>query len=372
MTLANPFLLYNYVSPEYFCDRQEETEQLISALHNGRNITLLSPRRIGKTGLINNAFHYIRERQPRAHCLYMDIFSTSNLREFVKVFGETMFSEITDFGHTTKEVISSILSHCKVSYTSDAILGGSVSLEFSKEDTELTLREIFSYLGKLDEEAYIAIDEFQQIAEYEENNVEALLRTYVQRYSNLHFVFAGSKSHMMSEMFDSPSHPFYRSTEKMHLYPLPEKVYYDFASEKLKATMTILPEQEFHRIYTMFEGHTWYVQYVLNKIYEQSPAVVDEDIINYKVREIVTSNNEDYQKLYSLLTRNQQQLLRAIANEGNVSAINSAAFIAKHNLPGTSSINKALRFLIDNEYVYHYAEGYQVYDRFMQLWLRSL
>ena len=56
MKLYNPFVVYGYVSPEYFCDRKEETESLISALRNGRNITLMSPRRMGKTGLIHNAF----------------------------------------------------------------------------------------------------------------------------------------------------------------------------------------------------------------------------------------------------------------------------------------------------------------------------
>ena len=68
--ITNPFLVYGYAGPEYFCDRKEDTQKMISALQNGRNITLMSPRRMGKTGLIKNAFHQIRLEKPEAACFY--------------------------------------------------------------------------------------------------------------------------------------------------------------------------------------------------------------------------------------------------------------------------------------------------------------
>lgn len=373
MMLNNPFVIYGYVSSDYFCGREEETEELISALRNGRNITLMSPRRMGKTGLIYNAFQRIGERYPDAKCFYMDIYATQSMADFVKVFGETVLGKLDNVIDKTAGVLTSVLTYCKISYSNDYLSGGGkVTLQFEKDDADVTLSEIFAYLGKTEHECFIAIDEFQQIAEYEDNNMEALLRTYVQRYPQLHFVFSGSKSHMMSSMFDSPRRPFYRSTEKLPLAVIPEDTYYAFASQKLSQTMTVMSEDVFHKIYDMFCGHTWYIQYVLNKIYEKSPAVVDDEIIGKCVCEIVNRNTEDYQKLYRLLTSNQQQLLMAIAKEGNVPAINASAFISKYRLKGTSSVNKALANLIENEFVYQYEEGYQVYDRFMTLWLRGL
>lgn len=371
MKISNPFLVYGYVSPEYFCDRQEETRKLISALRNGRNITLMSPRRMGKTGLIMNAFHEISASTTKAHCFYLDIYATESLADFTKVFGEAVLSKLDTFSQKAQSLMKSVFTHSKISYSSDSLLGGQVSLEFKADDAEPTLRDIFSYLKQYDEECFIAIDEFQQIAEYKESNMEALLRTYIQQCPLLHFVFSGSKNHLMSAIFDSPKRPFFRSTEKMHLDVIPESAYYDFASHHLQQTMTVLPQEMFHKIYTSFTGHTWYIQYILNKIYEQSPAVVDDDIIRECIIDIVKANTDDYQKLYRMLTSNQQQLLRAIAAEGNVAQINGSAFINKYELKGTSSINKALQSLVNNEYVYHYESGYQIYDRFMTLWLQS-
>lgn len=370
--IHNPFLIYGYSSPEYFCDREEETKQLVSALHNGRNITLMSPRRFGKTGLIHHSFNKIEGLYPNAECFYLDIYATHSLTEFAKLFGETVLGKLDSTSQKVVAKVRDLFSHCKISYTSEKLLGGSISLEFRQEDTEITLKSIFSYLASTDKEIFIAIDEFQEIAEYEEKNVEALLRTYVQMFPEIHFIFSGSRNHMMSSMFDTPKRPFFRSTEKMHIHEIDEDKYYEFACRHMEKTMTILPRNIFHEVYSRFAGHTWYIQYILNKLYEASPSVVDEDDVRSCLVSIIQTNNDDFARQYRSLTHNQQQLLKAIAKEGHIKSINGIEFIRKHSLKGTSSINVALKFLCDNELVYQYENGYQVYDRFFALWLKEL
>ena len=370
----NPFLIYGYESPEFFCGREKETKKLASALRNGRNVTLMSPRRMGKTGLIKNTFHRINEETPEAVCLYMDIFATTNLQEFIKLFGSIVIGQA---GSTSQKLLNKarrFIKSCKMVFSADPITGApEVALDFQPNESKATLKEIFDYLVNSEKEYFIAIDEFQQIAEYKDDtNVEGLLRSFIQFCPNLHFVFSGSKNHLMSALFDMPGHPFYRSTEKMHIGTLPIDEYYEFASSKMTANSIELSRNMFEKIYNRFCGHTWYIQYVLNKIYEMQPDSVTENTIKECVADIVESNREDYQRSYILLTTNQQQVLRAIAREGNVESINGNEFITRHGLKGTSSINKAVSALIEKEYVYHYIEGYQVYDRFMQLWLTTL
>ncbi|MBO7492947.1 MAG: ATP-binding protein, partial [Bacteroidales bacterium] len=91
--IVNPFICQGYESPEYFCDRIEETKIMTSMLYNGRNITLISPRRLGKTGLIWNTFHHIKTENKDAICIYIDIFPTKNQSEFVRMLGTAVLNE---------------------------------------------------------------------------------------------------------------------------------------------------------------------------------------------------------------------------------------------------------------------------------------
>lgn len=90
----NPFLIVGYYNPEYFCDRETETTKIVSALENDRNISLMSPRRYGKTGLIHHVFYQISERDKNAICVYFDIYSTQKLNDFVKIFAESVLGKI--------------------------------------------------------------------------------------------------------------------------------------------------------------------------------------------------------------------------------------------------------------------------------------
>lgn len=374
MKPANPFLIYGYHSPEYFCDRVDETQKLISALRNGRNVTLMSPRRMGKTGLIKNAFCQMQQSNKEVACFYMDIYSTKNLQGFVSLFANTVLGKIDSLTDKVSSGISSFFKTLRPVLSSDPISGAlTASVDFKPQQAQSTLAEIFEYLSKSEKECYVAIDEFQQITEYPENEgMEGLLRSYIQFCPNVHFVFSGSQQHLMSAIFDSPHRPFFRSTQKMTLGVIDEKKYYQFAAEWMSKAGITLPQEIFNYLYERFEGHTWYVQYLLNRIYETAVPQVSKDVVDECLTEIIKSESDDFARLYRLLTNNQAQLLRAIADEGAVTAINATAFITAHHLKGTSSINKALEALIDKEYVYASGHGYIVYDRFMGLWLQTL
>ena len=247
-----------------------------------------------------------------------------------------------------------------------------VSFDFDPKEAETTLGGLFEYLQQSGKVCYIAIDEFQQIATYPEKGVEALLRSYAQFCPNVHFVFSGSKQHLMNDIFNTPSRPFYRSTEKMTLGTIDEPSYYTFAQQWMRTIGCTMSEEVFHHLYVLFEGHTYYMQYVLNKLYEERLTTVTRQDLEQCVGKIVATEEDGFQLLYTQLTSNQAALLRAIANEGCVTGINASSFISRYNLKGTSSINRALDYLIDKEYVHRQEGGYVVYDRFMSIWLRNL
>jgi len=166
--------------------------------------------------------------------------------------------------------------------------------------------------------------------------------------------------------------PFFRSTDKMTLDVIPEQTYYAFAEKWLQTVGTHMPEDIFHDIYTRAEGYTWYIQYILNRLFEMQPKQVSEEDVLTCLNYIVQREEDDYRKMYSLLTNNQAQVLRAIAKEKVVDAPTSTAFLKKYNLPAMSSVKRVIDFLKDKEYIYPAKDGYIIYDRFMAIWLQCL
>lgn len=372
-TLTNPFIYQGYESPKYFCDREVETKTLLSHLKNGRNVTLISPRRIGKTGLIKNSFYHLKEQEKDATCLYIDIFATKNLHDFVELLGVMVINEIVRKNASFIEKTISFFSALRPVLSMDPLTGEpsvSITVEPSKED--ITIQSIFNYLNDSEQEVYIAIDEFQQIAEYPEKGTEALLRSYIQFAQHVHFIFSGSKFHLMAEIFGSPKHPFYQSTEMMGLKPLDSDVYYDFCLQFFKEKGGNIEKDIFEYLYNMFEGHTWYIQCIMNRLYEANTNVESIEQVNAAILSILAGREPQFESLSQFFTSNQFSLLKAIAKEGIVAQPTAGRFIKSHNLSGASSTKAALKVLEDKELVYRKPEGYIIYDRFMDLWLKRL
>jgi predicted transcriptional regulator len=247
-----------------------------------------------------------------------------------------------------------------------------VSVSIEAVQTEMTLRTIFDYLKQSRHNIYIAIDEFQQITYYPETGTEALLRSYMQFAPNVHFVFSGSKQHLMAQIFNSPNRPFYQSTTGMSLYPLHEEIYYDFARHFFEARKGSLSKEIFHAIYTRFNGITANIQQILNRLYEQDKTVSEERQVTEAIQHIVNRSSMQYEGLVLFLTDNQLSLLKAIAKADCVKSPQSNEFIKTYELPSASSVKTALTVLVDKDLVYHDARGYTVYDRFFDLWLKQL
>ena len=168
MKLNNPFVLAGYRGPEYFCDRVAETDRLCSAIRNESHVTLLSPRRYGKTGLIWNAFNKLSENGEYA-TIYIDIFGTQNLADFTKALANAILGRLDTplekIGGAAKRLIQGMRP--TLSYD-DANGKPSLSFEISDAQAEKTLEQIFGYLSEHERRTVIAIDEFQQICNYPE------------------------------------------------------------------------------------------------------------------------------------------------------------------------------------------------------------
>ena len=371
MKPINPFLIAGYHSPEFFCDRKAESSTILEALYNGRNITPIAPRRMGKTGLIHHVFYQLKEQKSDVVTLYMDIYSTQSLGDFVRLFANTVLGQLDSVPQKALNRIGQFIRSCRPVFTFDEITGTpKVTVDVSPTEEESTLKEIFDYLGSSEKRCYIAIDEFQQIAEYPEKGVEALLRSYIQFLPNVNFIFAGSKQHVMQEMFTSSKRPFYQSTQLLTIGTVNRDEYADFAMAHFAKNNLQLPREVFDAIYDKFDGHTWYIQNLLNRLYGYNRDV-EMASITYAMEQIVAEQSYSYADLLKAYPAGHVRLLKAIAQEGCVKEVLAGNFISKHKLRAASSVSSALKKLVANELVYQTTDGYIIYDRFMGEWLRN-
>ena len=367
----NPFLISGYHSPEFFCDREQETAKILDALSNGRNVTLIAPRRMGKTGLIRHAFYHLKEQQPEIVTLYMDIFSTQSLGDFVRLFANTVLGKLDSAPQKALSRISQFIRSCRPVFTFDEITGvPKVTIDVAPAEEENTLKEIFDYLASSEKRCYIAIDEFQQITEYDEKGVEALLRSYIQFLPNVNFIFAGSRKHVMQEMFTSSKRPFYQSTQVVTIDAIDKEKYAQFAIEHFTKHNTELPIDVFDAIYDKYNGHTWYMQAILNRLYGYNRNV-DLELVAYATEQIIAEYSYSYADLLRSYTAGNVKLLKAIAQEGCVKEVLAGDFITKYKLRAASSVSSSLKKLLNNELVYLTDQGYIIYDRFMGEWLSN-
>ena len=367
----NPFLISGYHSPEFFCDREQETAKILDALSNGRNVTLIAPRRMGKTGLIRHAFYHLKEQQPEIVTLYMDIFSTQSLGDFVRLFANTVLGKLDSAPQKALSRISQFIRSCRPVFTFDEITGvPKVTIDVAPTEEENTLKEIFDYLASSEKRCYIAIDEFQQITEYDEKGVEALLRSYIQFLPNVNFIFAGSRKHVMQEMFTSSKRPFYQSTQVVTIDAIDKEKYAKFAIENFTKHNTELPIDVFDAIYDKYNGHTWYMQAILNRLYGYNRNV-DLELVAYATEQIIAEYSYSYADLLRSYTAGNVKLLKAIAQEGCVKEVLAGNFIAKYKLRAASSVSSSLKKLLNNELVYLTDQGYIIYDRFKGEWLSN-
>ena len=372
--MKNPFVTSGYEGPEYFCDREDETAKLIRLLTNGNNVVLMSPRRMGKTGLLYHAFQRA-EIVDEYHTFIIDIYSTKNKNEMVAEMGKVILNTLQSRSKKAFDKFVRAATSLRPGVSFDPWGNPTWNVEVGNiQNADNTLDQIFDYIRDSDRPCLIAIDEFQQIAHYPEKNVEAILRTYIQRCSNANFVFSGSERHLLAEMFSSPLRPFYASTSTLNLESINPLKYDEFARTHFEKARKQLADGVVGAIYDRFEGVTWYVQKVLNYLFADTPigAVCGMDMIDVAVNEIVKDNGTIYADLLYQLTAKQKELLVAINKEGKVKAVTGSKFIKKHHLTAASSVQTTVRSLTDKQLVTNHLGIYEVYDKFFSIWLSRL
>jgi len=372
--MNNPFVTKGYVGPDYFCDRVKETENLVKLLTNDNNMALISPRRLGKTDLIRHCFNQPRIKN-HYYTFIIDIYATNSLSDFVEVFGRVILDELKPRGRKVWEgffnAIKSIQQQISFDINGNPVWGLGLG---AAANPSTTLDEIFNYLKTAGKPCMVAIDEFQKILDYPNGQIiEAALRTHIQKCPNATFLFCGSKRHLMTEIFLSPSRPFYQSVITMGLDPISEDKYAEFAKRQFEKNGKSLHEEVVPQVYNRFYGVTAYLQRIMNVLYLNTDKgeVCTPDMIEDAIDFIINLNSEHYETLFGQMSEKQRQVFLAIAIEKRARNISSSEFVRKYHLTSPSSVVSAIRGLLDKDFITQDNNEYYVYDYFFPIWLEK-
>ncbi len=372
--MRNPFIYRAYTSKEFFCDREQELKILLSHSTSNVDTTLISERRMGKTGLIHRLFDEVKDLNIDILPIYVDIFSTCNLADFIKVLSENILRAVPDNSSLGEKLLKFIKS-LRPMVTYDALSGvPQFQINYQNEPEKIqTLYSLFDILNSVEKPVLLAIDEFQQIRNYPEGNMEALLRTHIQTLSNVNFIFCGSKRHLMLDIFANERAPFYRSTEFLALDKISEQSYSDFINRQFASDNRTITPEAIEYILEWTRRHTYYTQRLCHYVFQLENNTIDIQQVKESAQLILQADSTIFNQYRQMLTDKQWRLLVAVAKEGEVEQPTSRKFIQQYALPSASTIQSLLPILVEKEVLTETLHdgnlNYRVSDIFFSHWL---
>ena len=372
--ITNPFIISKDIPEAFFCDREEETTFLIKQIDNGRNTVIVSPRRMGKTGLIHHLFRQ-ETIQERYTSFFVDIYPASSLQEMCYILGRSVFERLKAKKTQHWETFFQYLKSLRAGVSFDSVTG-EPKLEVgigSIEHPATTLEEIFAYLESSSTPCIVALDEFQQIAEFPEQRVEALLRSMIQNCRQTTFLFSGSKQHTINQMFLSKSRPFYQNAQLFDLKPLKPDVYTEFATRLFDQFEKHIEPAVIAQVYTDYNATTGYMQMLMNELFALTGQgnTCTMEHLDMAQKNIIQVQEGSYLMQLNTLSSKQKSMLQAIAKEGCAKAVTSQAFVKKHALDSASTVQSALRVLLEKDIVTADNGQYRISDFFFSHWLQE-
>ncbi len=375
MKVENPFPVSGYLSPTYFCDREEELQALRESLSGNLNVTLFSVRRMGKTGLIR---HFFYKEKKNFITLYFNIYQTENLTDFLAALTEG----ILQYAENQKSVAKNVWDYVRsirptISY--DELTGApSVSFAFSQPaQVESTLKSVLNFLENQPKKVVVAIDEFQQIGQYPEKKAEALLRTQIEGLKNVSFIFTARRKDYFFNDSGLSLRPLFASSKLLEIKSIPETQYNEFVKRKLKPFKKTISKEVLGEIMRFSRRHTFFTQMLLNRCFAAAEKEITEKIFKTTAEKILRENQAVFESYSALLTKGQRKLLEAIALEERLYAPQSKDFIKKHDLGAAASVRRALKSLEEKDLVSQSKDEkgelhYELQDVFLSRWLKHL
>lgn len=371
--MKSPFQYGTLVDKENFVNRVEERKQLKELLGSGINVMLISPRRWGKSSLVKVAMDELMHEDKQVRVCYIDAFSIKTESEFYRIFAReviacaasTLEKRLEDVRHFLKTVSPSITLK---STPTDTM---SFDLKFELEE-----RDVMEIL-KLPEKIAIAksirlivcIDEFQQLAQLSGyRDLEGKMRSVWQKQQQVSYCFYGSKRHMMLDIFNNSSNPFYRFGQVLFLQKIKKEEWLPFIVNAFKRTNKEISKEQAEQLCDIVKCHSWYLQQLCYFVWSGTSDKVTDETIEMCTRQLIDTNMPMFMNDTENLTAAQTAMLRAVAN--GEYRFNSIPVVRKYELGSAQTITRNKRMLTERDFIEKEGELYVFSDPVFELWFK--
>lgn len=369
----NPFSYGTIVRGDFFFDRKEEGERIVSTLSNGNNMVLFAPRRYGKTSLV---FRVIEQLEAKGYtCVYFDFLPVYSIETFVSLYINAIEKKQNNLQRLV-QIITNVVKSIRPKLTFDS--GGNP--EFGIDITESTvsiqtLSEVLDLPEKLAQpgkKTIVIFDEFQEITKFSKYGFESLLRSKIQQQQQVNYLFLGSRTHLLSDMFNNKNRAFYNSASHMQLGTLPHDDTIAYLQAKFGLSGIRMEQQEALYLIEQSGDIPYYIQLLAAEIWQYmvtSQTKVTTEIIDTCTKQIVELKQDYYYELFDRQSVMQKQLLVALVQNGD--NIFSATYTKRFRLSAASTTQKSVLVLMDSGIIDKTDNSYFISDPFFKRFLQN-
>ncbi len=368
-----PFIFGVATSGENFTDREKETARLLMNFQHGINTVLISPRRWGKTSLVQKVCRLAQS--DRLMVVYLDIFSCRSDRDFYDAFASAVIKQTSSKFDEWLENARLFLSRIspKISLGTDPMTDFSISLELNPKSDDID--EILQLPEKIAEkkgcDIVVCIDEFQQIAEFKDSKTfQKRLRSVWQLQKSVSYCLFGSKKHLMNELFEKKSLPFYKFGDAVYLPKIGTADWVDYICRRFEATGKHISEGLAEKVCQIVENHSSYVQQLAWLVWVHTDKVATEQDFEAAYQDILEQNTPLFEKQTENLTTYQMNFLRAVT-DGIHSEFSTQEVLQKYQLGSSANVNVVKRALLKRELIEIEKRQIVIPDPVMKVWLKN-
>ncbi|GHV51709.1 ATPase [Bacteroidia bacterium] len=369
----NPFNYGTIARGDNFYDRKVECTRIVETLSGGNNLVLYAPRRFGKTSLVFKAIEKL-EKQGFI-CIYFDFMPVFSPESFVRLYAKALSSKQTNL-EKFAQTFASIIKNIRPLLSFNAEGSPEFSIDFAGSTVdEMLISQLLDMPEKIagtDKRVLVFFDEFQEVEKLNGMNFEGLLRSKIQQQCNVNYLFFGSKTHLLKEMFNNKKRAFYNAASQMSIGALPEEDTITYLQSRFAASAITLDTKTAQYIIRVAANIPHYIQMMAAEIWQymvNSFQTVTKEIVDDCAKRLLALKNDYYMELFDNQSKSKKQLLQALRL--NSKNIFSTAYIATHRLSGVTTLQRAVKGLIMDGTIEKMNDEYFITDPFFKLFLAN-